>query len=512
MSENFGKLKKFFKRYTAIKCAVCGISVGLFSAGALLLILKLCSAEIFALYYALVGIGVSAAVGVPMYFILRPTDRKIAKRLDAEYGLNEKVQTMIAFGGSDGEVAVIQRETTDAKLGAVRPRLRFTEILKQAVAPVLACAMLVAGIAVPSVDSGAGTVDPPYEVTEDQFAGLRQLVKDVKESHMEDNLKASVASVLEGLLETIDRDEDDMMTDSEMVVTVCTAVSVIDGLIASADSYIVIGGELKKSQSLEKIALAVLEGVTSYKADNTRIKTLVRVNEKSERADADIKTMLTESTEEFNKQFDELHDDGLKSALVSLCSIFGELLGSTGYAEKNDGLYKVFEVFLADLKAVADNVGNGYHTSALLKQIANAGSKLTNDGTTVLGVQAYNCMMDEFIRECLSSIFGISLSQFPANSDVVYSGSNSDNPGGPSDPDDDNNNSGGAGDGDELYGSNDIIYSPSKDDYVQYGPELSDYHKIVLDHLDRNNVPDEYRQFITNYFDILYGGIKEKKN
>ena len=117
-------------------------------------------------------------------------------------------------------------------------------------------------------------------------------------------------------------------------------------------------------------------------------------------------------------------------------------------------------------------------------------------------------MMDEFIRECLSSIFGISLSQFPANSDVVYSGSNSDNPGGPSDPDDDNNNSGGAGDGDELYGSN----SPSKDDYVQYGPELSDYHKIVLDHLDRNNVPDEYRQFITNYFDILYGGIKEKKN
>ena len=68
MSENFGKLKKFFKRYTAIKCAVCGISVGLFSAGALLLILKLCSAEIFALYYALVGIGVSAAVGVPILF------------------------------------------------------------------------------------------------------------------------------------------------------------------------------------------------------------------------------------------------------------------------------------------------------------------------------------------------------------------------------------------------------------------------------------------------------------
>ena len=67
MSETFKKIKKRITVEAAVKSAVAGISCGLFSVGILLLILKLCSVGINAGYYVLIGVGVSAAVGIGLF-------------------------------------------------------------------------------------------------------------------------------------------------------------------------------------------------------------------------------------------------------------------------------------------------------------------------------------------------------------------------------------------------------------------------------------------------------------
>lgn len=509
MTENFNKLKKFFTRYTAIKCAVFGVSLGLFVAGVVLLALKLSGISISPAYYVLMGVGTACVSATALFFIFRPKDKKLAKRLDVEYGLNEKVQTMLAYENSENEIAVIQRETTNNRLGAIKAKLRISEILKQVIAPVLACAMIVTATAVPARPGQAVTVDPPYVVKEDQFASLKQLISDVKNSYMESGLKSSVASVLEGLLESIDRKEGDEMTNSQMTAAVLSSVAVIDGLIAQADSYIVLGSELKKSENLKDLGNGILKSVVSYK-DGSRLRKLDRVNEKSENAEETIKASLTQKVATVSELFAELDGEDLKKAINSFSEIFEGLLANTGYAEKNDGLYNALSKFCASIKEIGPRVGNGYELSAIRNQISDACTTFVEEGTTVLSAQLYNCMMDEFIRECLSSIFGISLSDFPSNANVIYV--DNDPLGGDPSGGNPNGNTGGDGDKETLYGSNDIIYSPAKDDYVEYGKVLPEYQKAVTDHLDSNNVPEEYRQFIENYFKILFGGIKEEKN
>ncbi|MDE6442448.1 MAG: hypothetical protein K2L12_06860 [Clostridia bacterium] len=509
MSDNFNKIKKFFTRYTAIKCAVFGVSLGLFAAGVVLLALKLSGIYISPAYYVLIGVGTACAAATALFFIFRPKDKKLAKRLDIEYGLNEKVQTMLAYEGSENELAVIQRETTNSRLGAIKTKLRVSEILKQVIAPVLACAMIVTAAAVPARPGQAATVDPPYVVKEDQFASLKQLISDVKNSYMESGLKSSVAAVLEGLLESVDREEGNEMTNSQMTAAVLSSVAVIDGLIAQADSYIVLGTELKKSENLKDLGNGILKSVVSYK-DGSRLRKLDRVNEKSERAEETIKASLTQKVATVSELFAELDGEDLKKAISSFCEIFEGLLANTDYSEKDDGLYNALSKFCTSIKEIGQRVGNGYELSAIQNQISDACTTFVEEGKTLLSAQLYNCMIDEFIRECLSSIFGISLADFPSNANVIYVDKDSPDDNQPSDGK--NPNGSGIGNEETLYGSNDIIYSPTKDDYVQYGDVLSEYGKAVRDHLDSNNVPEEYRQFIENYFTILYGDKEKEKN
>lgn len=504
MSENFNKLKKFFTRYTAIKCAVFGVSLGLFVVGVVLLALKLSAINISPAYYVLMGVGTAGIAGTALFFVFRPADKKLARRLDIEYGLNEKVQTMLAYSESDSDLAVIQRETTDSKLGFIKVKLRITEILKQIVAPVLACAMIVTAVVIPAKQVPAQGEEPPFVGTPDQFASLRQLIKDVNDSYMESGLKASVAAVLEGLLESVDK-EDCTMTNSQMVTAVLSTVSVIDGLIAQEDSYIVLGSELKKSENLQVLGNAILTGVVSYR-DGTRLRKLERVNEKYDKVEESINSKLTESFETINALFAEVDGPDMQKAILSFCEIFDGLLVNTGYAESSDALYNALATLSAGIKK---NI-TGFNASALRNQIAEACNKFTETGTVVLGIQSYNCMMDEFIRECLSLIFRISLSDFPSNENVIYVDKES---GDTTEPDDGKNNNGsGPGDEEILYGGKEIIYYPADNEYVLYGDVLQEYRKAVMDHLDSDNVPEEYIQFILNYFDILYQGLEKEKN
>ena len=116
MNEIFKKLKR--KKFLTAACiaAGTGVAAGLIAAGSVLLALKLSEININAGWYVLIGLGVAAIAGGVAFWVLLPTDKKVAKEIDREHALNEKVQTMVAFAGDDGDMVELQRQDAEEKL------------------------------------------------------------------------------------------------------------------------------------------------------------------------------------------------------------------------------------------------------------------------------------------------------------------------------------------------------------------------------------------------------------
>ena len=205
MSETFKKLKKLFVRNTLIKSAVCGVSASLFVVGVILLSIKLAALYINAGYYVLIAVVVAAAVTAAIYFIMRPTDKSVAKTLDRDYNLGEKVQTMVACMAMEGSIYTLQREDAERRLGEVKiKKPAFADIWQYVLAGVLAFALFLTSVIVPSRYISPNA-DPDYNMTKTQSVSLRQLINDVKNSGLKVNVSTPVVSSLEELYEKLEK-------------------------------------------------------------------------------------------------------------------------------------------------------------------------------------------------------------------------------------------------------------------------------------------------------------------
>ena len=151
MAENFKVVKNKYK-LMAIICAVAlGVFCGVIVACSLLLAFKLSEIELLWVYYLLIGIGAAACCAVPFYFLLRPSDKKLAQKLDKQYSLNQKVQTMVEFAHEEGAIITLQREqTNDALAVAAKSRPNLTGVLKFVFIPVIAVAIACVSILIPA--------------------------------------------------------------------------------------------------------------------------------------------------------------------------------------------------------------------------------------------------------------------------------------------------------------------------------------------------------------------------
>jgi hypothetical protein len=69
---------------------------------------------------------------------------------------------------------------------------------------------------------------------------------------------------------------------------------------------------------------------------------------------------------------------------------------------------------------------------------------------------------------------------------------------------------GGIGGG-PTYGSDDKVYDPFTNKYVEYGVILDKYYSIMFNKLQDGNYTDEEKKALEEYFKILYGGFEEKE-
>lgn len=501
MSETFKKLKKLFVRNTLIKSAVCGVSASLFVVGVILLSIKLAALYINAGYYVLIAVVVAAAVTAAIYFIMRPTDKSVAKTLDRDYNLGEKVQTMVACMAMEGSIYTLQREDAERRLGEVKiKKPAFADIWQYVLAGVLAFALFLTSVIVPSRYISPNA-DPDYNMTKTQSVSLRQLINDVKNSGLKVNVSTPVVGSLEELYEKLEK----ATVVSSMKTAVIDTVKAVDKTFANANSYLKITNALSVTENelLGNFSLAVVNGVISYKSDSA-INTIAKAEEKFTASETVIGEKIDEVMSAFTEQWESQTQSTRTGFLDGLVEGFGNALYASGVNE-TDALYTAFNNFSNSLRGVSNNIKNGGANLAILDmQIKTATDVFAPRSKAVVGDQTYNCIMDEYIRTRLAEIFNLRNSELPSNSDV--SPSRPSNGGENGDNGEENNNGGGGGGGGSNLGSDDLVYSYKYDKLVKYSEVIDEYNQEMRERIERGEATEEMAEYIKKYFEILYTG------
>lgn len=489
MGENFEKIKKKTLQSAVIKCVVCGVSFGIFAAGVALLTLKIIGIYLAFYYYIAIGVGVALLAGGLSFLIFKPNEKRLAKQLDEKYGLQEKLQTALAFSQTSGAVIDMQRRDADERLGSL-PNTGFSlakalpKIWQYILIALLSVSIALTAFLLPSnyaqgAGSGGGGVvsEIPFELKNEHLDGLEELIENVEDSQFEDNLKASITTLLKRLENNLFTVE----TVSDADALVMGTINKIDSLIADAYSYIKIANSLA-TYDLYDFAVVVASAVRLYRS--------YRFVEYSE-----VKAYMASCSEEIVevveneeegippvfKAIKEKKDKGEKDNTPAL--IITALLASN--VSSSDNLYQLFFNLARSLSS-AEGANEVQFEFQLEDEIAN---------------QTYFRIMRLYIVNTLTTLFDL-----PPCSDADFMPEKNKK----DDEDDDKKtNEGGYGTGD--WKNNFQVYDPRTGQYGNYMEILEDYFALVDEMLRSDGLTEEQQRIIDTYFQILFkGGPAEK--
>lgn len=469
MSKGLLKFKRKVHMDAFIKSLIIGVSLGLVIFSTLLILHKREIIVFQPIYSVLVGVGTMLLMGGLLYWMLLPRDKQLAKRLDEELGLQERAQTMLAFKKSDGAMERLQREDTDERLYATPiSRLPFGKIWGFILLGLLSIAMFITSICVPAIIPQ----DPDFNLNDWQKLSLENLIEYVEDSDMQESPKVYTIDELNDLLSALDRVE----KESVMKTHVVQAIVNVDGKIDEVNSCTALRNALGQTADANAIkltsALKELQGSASVEA------------------------------------LKELRAVFTYDAYVSTVAMFTEevqmALEDSGYDE-NDGLYASIVGFLTDLQTVADEYGT--HTSESLEKVLGGENGIggiftsfADEAHAALVQQKSNRRVANYVQTELMSIFKLTDEDIPdlENDEEENFQEKSDE----ENEDDKGAAPGAPDDGKINYGSNDLIFDPERG-FVHYGEVLTDYENIMDEWLQDDNVPQEVKDMIRDYFNSL---------
>lgn len=210
MDENFNKFKKIVWRNIFIKCLCWGFAAGLLAVNAVLLPCKLFGVRLLWVLYILIGLGGFVLGGGIAFLCLRTDDTGIARMLDKELQLDERVQTALYYSGQESEMLDLQRMNMGAELG----KATYKGVPFQNTVSLILCAVIAVGgiAAIPivavetppafaaSAEEGKEPEEPIRPVTDWEWQALDDLIAYVKASQKADSVaKEGMAEALEGL-------------------------------------------------------------------------------------------------------------------------------------------------------------------------------------------------------------------------------------------------------------------------------------------------------------------------
>lgn len=460
---SFTRFKKKATTDAFLKSLIFALAVGITVGAVFLVLLKRNVIPLDPLFSLLFGfLAALISFGI-LFFIYRPSDKKVARRLDDEFLLDERVLTMLELTDSDSPIAELQREDTERLLSSIPTNsLKFGRIWALIVAMAISVTLLLTGLVIPAVAAPS----PEDELVDDyeknwRIASLKSLIERVsRDQYAEEGAKTSLIAIIEGLIDTI-KD-----TDKEVVMkrAAVNAVLAVDGsryVFSSALAY----AKVMKAAGSEYNGLAkALESYDDLKFGDEMGKIISA----------------------FSAPIDE--------SIVNFVDIFNTILVAAAMPE-TDALGQLFTKFKNDLRAVADDGGSKKDAELIAEDLAFAIYE-------PLIQQGDNDRIALVVRVELMSIFSLTAADFESEGVEPPENSGTGDVGEPEEkPEDDITPGAGYGKGDTLAGSDETLYDHDLGEMVNI-PEVIDKYFAMFDEISDGMDP-ELKRAIEAYFESL---------
>lgn len=496
MNQTFKKFKLRHALAAILKSVAVGGAAGLCVAGILLLALKLSSVRFPAYGYALISVGAALLAGGVCFAILRPTDKRVAKYVDEEYMLHERVQTALEFKDKNGAVVNMQRSDAAGALDAVKPH---KPTLKRAwqypLAVVIALGIALAGILVPFKQ--VAIADDPFDRPPTMFeiSALLELIDNVEDSHISEASKLGIVEELQTIVDELDETNNV----SEVMPTILATLTYVDTTINSEITYTSVEDNFKLL-GIDDLASAVAAAdiynsyrFTSYDLVEAFEPQLLRL----------INAIADPYIQNMRETFNNLGATAIAPLMRTLSANLAEAVENV-QADKLVGAILAYKGRLDDfVSQISQGTLDEEHFQY---NIDLAVYDFTDDLLDALTEQAYKLAMGQFVVNRLRIIFGLPIDDGYEGGDA---GNKEDIPGISGD---DPGSGGGYGDGDIIYGSDDSIYDPNTGKYVPYGELLNQYFAMMQEYLGGDSLTEEQKAMAQYYFEILFSGIKQTEN
>lgn len=505
MTEQFKKFKRWSLLIRLLKSLLAALASGSLIGGTLHFLFKF---EILPMpiYSAWIFAAVAAVLaGACTYWILHINDRRLARQIDRDLGLQERVQTSLAFKDEESAIYELQRMDTEAALNSLpKKRLKVGRLWIYLVALLLGIAVLIpsflfAPLVIPPEPEPEPEPVPeiPFALTEIQESALLALIETAQSSEMDspykDNIAASLTTLLDELrAATLMRERDASLSKAFTAINAETA--------ASSDAIKIIEALWHSTDERVKLLAKAINFYDWTEEDG--------LDERMVEFRAQLK--LLSATEE---GYDEMQLLAEGAALLrEVADNITLALVASGVAEDLDLVAALYNMANEEttverfgLKGCA-KVGEsvGYHRM----QDEWVEPKLNMHKVsiaTALEHHATNVYTGEDIMRQLSELFNYPLPRFARPALIQSDTGVEDTPGG-----DDEGGGGGAIGGGTVYGSDDMVLDPVTNTFVEYGTLLNRYYAYMTEKLNNGNYSDAEREVLEKYFRILYGTSYEE--
>ena len=244
--KDFERFKKKVLREHIIKSALVGLGIGLLAA-ALAIVISFLTNPAAAVWTGIIaGVLFAGAGGYYYWYKTKPTDKKIALRLDKKLGLHEKCATMIEFQEKEGAILAKQREDATTTL-AEKP----TKALKFSVGIWVIPALAVASAFFTAAFFTPQNANDPYtsRVDSSEFdwnSATSDMISDANSKVFENSdIASEFQSFLSQILSEVQSGLTDNSNVSERSSIIADAQSAIDSFLDEINSKEEIGKALK---------------------------------------------------------------------------------------------------------------------------------------------------------------------------------------------------------------------------------------------------------------------------
>lgn len=499
-SLNFDKFIKKMEKENLIKSLVCGFSAALLMCALLLFLAKRIP---FSLHF-LVLTAIFIVSGCFFSFLFKKrlfviNEKILAKRLDQDALLQERVKTMVEFKNQDSPMISLQRKDTNERLEKVdskqlKLRLSFSNFILSIFAVIaLTFALIIPEKEIiPNADTPSESDSSQSDSAEESSDSMQQDSSnggsdgDTGQGDGEENNDSSIQDAIDNMKNEVNENEG-LNQDSKDEIN--EDLDQLGDELQDADADEA-GDQI--DQTKEDINDKLDEQITKDEIGDA-LQNQDTTQELGENVSEGDTEGTSSSLDDLRDSLSDLSDEDLKNALQDIASDIDQALEESG-VDSSDPLYQAFENLSNNLKDNAEHVND----SDIQDQIDQSFEQAKQEINDALNDQ--NAIED--LKDSLNQ-------QLDDLKNQMNGGGNGDPSDTPEDPEDQSGQGGGGdganeGSGDIKYASDDLIYDPNTGTYVKYGDVMNYYYSLVLQGLSEGDLPEDLESLINAYFSSLY--------